>query len=288
VSFPPLPGGVRNLRIPLPTRGGTLSLLDMGPADQPVRLMFSHANGFNARTYRSILEPLAETHRILLVDMRGHGRTALSTETHGRNSWLDLRDDLMALLDALDVRDVVLSGHSMGATTSLLATLEAPARVRGLVLFEPVILRPELRGEHRNNTLAEGALRRRRSFPDRAAALAAYQGRGPFARWTEAMLEDYVADGFRDAAEGVELSATPEWEYANYIHHAHDAWRGLTHAPRPVRILRAENASTCGASDADLPAMTGAGVSFVTVPGTTHFLPMERPDLVAEALASAL
>src|SRR5690606_27145542 len=94
----------RARRIELPERGGAMAALDFGPADRPIDIVFSHANGFNARTYRTVLADLAPRFRILAVDLRGHGRTALPTETEGRNSWDGLADDLLALMAALDVR----------------------------------------------------------------------------------------------------------------------------------------------------------------------------------------
>jgi pimeloyl-ACP methyl ester carboxylesterase len=36
-------------------------------------LHFAHATGFNAETYRSLLQPLAETFHIFAGDARGHG-----------------------------------------------------------------------------------------------------------------------------------------------------------------------------------------------------------------------
>ena len=67
----------RARRIDLPSRGGAVAALEFGAAERPVDLVFVHANGFNARTYRSILAPLADGWRILAVDQRGHGATTL-------------------------------------------------------------------------------------------------------------------------------------------------------------------------------------------------------------------
>ena len=258
-----------------------------------MRLIFSHANGFNARTYRTILAPIARDLRILAVDMRGHGRTRLPTVTEGRLSWEDARDDLLALLAQEDLSDVVLAGHSMGATVSLLAAAQAQERVRGLVLFEPVIpassaLAAGETGEAPDSGFVQGALKRRTSFPSREAAVAAYVGRGPFRRWSDAMLADYVADGFRDLDDGtVELACSPAWEVSNYLAQAHDCWGALAKAPGPIRVFRSTDHSACSAELETMSIATGR-LSVETVPDTSHFLPMERPDLVQQALAAAL
>lgn len=283
----------RARRIELPERGGAMAALEFGPPDRAIDIVFSHANGFNARTYRTILAPLAPGLRILALDLRGHGRTELPTQVEGRTSWDSLAEDLLALLAALDVHGAVLSGHSMGGTSSLLAAALAPERVKSLVLFDPVLLPPGSaeayrRGEAQASPLEIGARRRRAVFGSRDEALAAYTGRGAFRSWTQAMLADYVADGFRDRADGqVELSCSPEWEASNFGSHAHDPWPALRAPPAPLRIFRAEEGSTSSSLTPHLDELTAAGVRIETVPGTTHFLPMERPDVVRSALGEA-
>lgn len=280
----------RARRIELPERGGAMAALDFGPADRPIDIVFSHANGFNARTYRTVLADLAPRFRILAVDLRGHGRTALPTETEGRNSWDGLADDLLALMAALDVRGAVLSGHSMGGTSSLLAAGRAPERVKSLVLFDPVLFPAEARRAMQGPSPLEiGARRRRAVFASREEAIAAYTGRGAFKTWTPTQLADYVADGFRDRPDGqVELSCSPDWEASNFASHGHDPWPVLRGPPFPIHILRAEEGSTSGSLTPYVDELAAAGVRIETVPGTTHFLPMERPQVVRAALVEAV
>lgn len=277
--------------IELAGRGGAMAGLEFGDADRPIDIVFVHANGFNARTYRTILAPLAERFRILAVDQRGHGRSTLPAETEGRTSWDGLRDDLLALMATLDLRDVVLSGHSMGGAACVLAQAEAPERVRSLILFDPVVS-PGAgqidREQFANSPLVQGALRRRSVFPDKASVVAAYTGRGAFKTWQGEMLADYVADGFRDLPDGqVGLSCAPEWEASNFTSHAHDTLGAFERAQVPIRILKAQEGSTCR-DDPRLDALIAAGrLEVEVVAGTSHFLPMERPDLVRAELAKA-
>ncbi|MFN3521577.1 MAG: alpha/beta fold hydrolase [Phenylobacterium sp.] len=283
----------RARRFALPGRGGEMAALEYGPQDRPIDIVFCHANGFNARTYRTILSPLAAELRLLAVDMRGHGDSTLPAETEGRLGWSDFRDDLVALLEQLDQAPVVLSGHSMGGATCLLAEAEVPQRVKRLVLFDPVILPPDQvrqagSDEIRHSPMVQGALRRRAVFEDRAQALAAYRGRGAFKTWSEAQLADYVAGGFKDRPDGqVELACSPQWEASNFASHGHDPWAAFHQGRAPIRILRAAEASTCRIEGhEDVLAATGR-VTLETVPQSSHFLPMERPDLVRDALLAA-
>lgn len=276
----------RSRQVTLSTRGGAMAVLDFGPADRPVDVVFSHANGFNGRTYRSILAPLAESLRILAVDMRGHGASTLPADPETHGGWNAFRDDLLALLAAEANGPVVLAGHSMGGTSSLLAAAHEPARVKALALFDPVIFSMAVaRDTMGDNPLADGAQRRRAVFPSKAAVVEAYTGRGAFRSWRPEQLADYVEAGFRGTDTGeVTLTCTPAWEASNFRTHNYDPWAAFRATGCPIRILRAEVGSTARL-DEGLAELEATGrVRVDVVPGTSHFLPMERPERVRETL----
>ena len=289
-SPPEPPTNLRERVIPLPSRGGAMAALDMGPADRPIDVVFSHANGFNARTYRSILQPLADRFRILALDLRGHGASTLPTVIEGRQGWLEFRDDLLALLAVACEAPVVLGGHSMGGTSSLLAAAAEPARVKALALFDPVIFEPPPPGvAMTDSVLVAGALRRRATFPSKAAAVEAYRGRGAFRTWSDEQLQDYVAAGFRETADGeVTLTCRPEWEASNFRTHNYDPWAAFRESRCPIRILRAAEASTFRLEGHEAELAATGRITVETLPGTSHFLPMERPERVRETLLACL
>ncbi|MBB4081673.1 pimeloyl-ACP methyl ester carboxylesterase [Brevundimonas lenta] len=270
-----------------------MAVLDFGDPKRPVDVIFVHANGFNAMTYRTLLAPLSGSLRLWAPDLRGHGHTTLPTSLSGRRGWRDHADDLIALLDSLDGPPVVMAGHSMGGTSALLAAAERPDRVSQLVLMDPVIwgrLSVALFKLPLSSRLAariplvKNALKRRAVFESREQALAAYSGRGAFRGWPEMMLADYLADGLVETAEGFELVCKPEWEASNYASQAHDPWRALKRVDRPVRILKAEAGSTC------FPTSSPHGMPHVTVEtveGGTHFFPMLKADVARDALFDA-
>lgn len=279
----------RMRRIALPARGGEIAVLDFGPSTRPVDVIFSHANGFNARTYRTILAPLAAELRILAVDLRGHGASTLPAVIEGRVGWMEFRDDLLALTEEVCDAPVILAGHSMGATIGLLAAANAPERVKRLVLFDPVIFPREMTpGAVEASPLVQGALRRRARFASKAAALAAYEGRGAFKTWTRAQIADYVEAGFRETESGeATLACAPDWEASNFRTHNYDPWAALAASRCPIDIRRAEVDSTCRLEGHEAALSTGGRIRIETIAGASHFLPMERPDVVAEALRAA-
>src|SRR5579871_617119 len=276
-----------------PQRLVVAGLANYAPGARP-DLIWLHANGFNARTYLNTLGPLADRMAILIADQRGHGATPQQSAIEEKTDALDMRDDLLGLLEAIGPgAPVVLGGHSMGGCVSLLAAAEAPAQVRALALFDPVILSRAATAaaiERRGFAESEGGLigkarSRRRHFPSREAAFETYRQRSAFKTWPQAALRDYVQAGFRDLADGtVELACAPEWEAAVFAAHAHDIWAAMARVEAPVHIWRAEEGSTCSIETADAFPRPSGQVSVVSVPGSTHFLPIERPEVVQQAL----
>jgi pimeloyl-ACP methyl ester carboxylesterase len=140
-----------------------------------------------------------------------------------------------------------------------------------------------------HNPLAVGAARRRATFPSKAAVIDAYTGRGAFRTWSGDQLADYVEAGFRETATGeVTLTCTPDWEASNFRTHNYDAWTAFRESRCPIRILRAENASTFRVEGHEAEIEASGRIAVETVPETSHFLPMERPDLVRKTLAEVV
>jgi pimeloyl-ACP methyl ester carboxylesterase len=133
-----------------------------------------------------------------------------------------------------------------------------------------------------DSPMVMGTLRRRTGFPSIEGAVDAFVGRGVLAPWPREIVEDYVRGGLRASADGeFELACAPAWEASGYIAQGHDVWGALAQVTAPMRLLRAEKAST-----AWVDSLAGdPRLRIETIPGTTHFLPMERPDLIVATLA---
>jgi 3-oxoadipate enol-lactonase len=78
---------------------------------------------------------LADHHRVVRWDARGHGRSAGTDDPDYQ--WENLGRDVIALADALGIESFAVGGASMGAATALHAATLAPDRVNGLVLALP-------------------------------------------------------------------------------------------------------------------------------------------------------
>jgi pimeloyl-ACP methyl ester carboxylesterase len=263
---------------------GAISYLEW--ATTGPKLNFAHANGFNAETYRSILAPLTDRFHIFACDQRGHGASTLPTTSGLAKDWTVFRDDLLDYLNVISPEPIILAGHSMGATASLMAAAASPDRVQALVLFEPVLVAPDARSHaHRRANpgpdLATLAARRRDTFPSFDAALNAYRGRGIFKNWPDALIADYLHGGLKPAIDGTLQLACPRvWEAESFRETPFGASRFARDVRCPITIVVGTIRSTSFDSEIEAIVATRPETRVVKVDGASHFLPMERPALV--------
>ena len=96
----------------------------------PVALLFIHGWACDRYYWASQLYDFADTHTVVTVDLAGHGDSGAD-----REEWtlLSLARDVQAVVDHLDLRSVILVGHSMGGPVALEAARLMPDRVVGVV-----------------------------------------------------------------------------------------------------------------------------------------------------------
>ncbi len=115
--------------------GAQLQVRVAGPADAAQTFVLAHGWTNDRRIWGPVARRLVvEGHRVVLWDHRGHGGSTAGDEGFTLEA---LGADLRAVLEELDLTDVVLAGHSMGGMASQAFLLEHPdarKRVAGLVL----------------------------------------------------------------------------------------------------------------------------------------------------------
>jgi pimeloyl-ACP methyl ester carboxylesterase len=105
----------------------------------PHTLVLTHGLLMDSRMYTRLAPILAARgHRVITVDMLGHGTSAQPHEMTAY-SMPQFGRDVLALLDHLEIAQAVIGGTSLGANVALEAAVAAPARVRALVLEMPVL-----------------------------------------------------------------------------------------------------------------------------------------------------
>lgn len=101
-------------------------------------MVFAHGFGCDQNMWRHVAPRFADRYRVVLFDHVGAGGAhpdAYDAERHARLE--GYADDVVALLEELDLRDVIFVGHSVSAMIGVLAAAEVPDRFSHLVLVGP-------------------------------------------------------------------------------------------------------------------------------------------------------
>ncbi|MEV5310943.1 alpha/beta hydrolase [Streptomyces sp. NPDC052610] len=115
-----------------------------GPA-----ILFVHGSGGHHAAWWQQVAALREEFTVVTVDLRGFGKSDAPTPAHSSRPEFDGQDfpgDVVAVLDAEDLTDVMLVGQSIGSVAALRAGLLRPERVASVVLGHSLggIAHPEL------------------------------------------------------------------------------------------------------------------------------------------------
>ncbi len=117
-------------KLDLPDRGTTYVVDSPGPEGAPTVVLL-HALGCTGYlSWYPVLAALNEHYRVVILDLRWHGRGIQSP----RFSLEDCADDVVAVLDALGIDRAIPTGYSMGGLVAQLVWQRHPQRVEGLVL----------------------------------------------------------------------------------------------------------------------------------------------------------
>lgn len=269
----------------------TVPFTDFG--GQGSLLYFLHANGYPPACYQPLFEHLKPHFHIIGMHQRPLWSDAKPEELR---DWRPLADDLLRFLADREANPAFVVGHSVGGIAALRAAIKKPGRFRGLTLVEPVLFPPDfillwnliraLGLGWKKHPKIPAALNRRREFDDLETVFRGYRRRNVFRYLSDEHLRAYIQGMTRPrAGGGYELVYLPEWEariYYTGIWRDFDLWRGLKRLNVPVLILRGAQSDTFWARTAARVRRANPNIQIVTLENTTHLLPLEKPESVAQ------
>lgn len=110
-----------------------LAYTDNGPKQAPV-LVFIHGLANYHKVWDWNVEPLSASYRCIAIDLPGNGFSSRQDAPYSIDYFAKV---LMEFLDALNIKNVILVGHSMGGQIALTASLQDSTRIQKLILFAP-------------------------------------------------------------------------------------------------------------------------------------------------------
>jgi len=107
-----------------------------GRGTQP--MLFAHGFGCDQNMWRYVTPAFEEDYRIVLFDYVGSGRSDVGAYDAARYATLDgYAQDVLDVVHALDLREVILVAHSVSSMIAVLAANQEPDRFDRLVLIGP-------------------------------------------------------------------------------------------------------------------------------------------------------
>jgi sigma-B regulation protein RsbQ len=101
-------------------------------------MLFAHGFGCDQAMWRYVAPAFADEYRIVLFDYVGSGKSdwhAYDSQRYG--SLEGYAQDVLDVIAAFDLTDVIFVGHSVSAMIGMLAALRAPERFAHLVMIGP-------------------------------------------------------------------------------------------------------------------------------------------------------
>jgi pimeloyl-ACP methyl ester carboxylesterase len=105
----------------------------------PLTLVFLHGLGSSSSAYFPLVDYFS-AFRCVAIDTHGAARSAYSQEN---TSITTIKEDVLEVLEALDLQDVVVVGHSMGALIGMELAGVASSRIVGFIGLGPIIPNPD-------------------------------------------------------------------------------------------------------------------------------------------------
>lgn len=111
--------------------GVTLEFSDRGPPGAPVVILL-HGLGDARQSFDRLLPRLPDSLRVVAIDLRGHGGSTRPATGYSVGA---MAADVVALAEALDLRDLTVVGHSLGSFVAREVARRLPGRTTGLILL---------------------------------------------------------------------------------------------------------------------------------------------------------
>jgi pimeloyl-ACP methyl ester carboxylesterase len=219
-------------------------------------LVFVHGWSCDRTYWRDQIQYFGERHLVAAIDLAGHGGSGA-----GRREWTipSFGHDVVAVVDALGLQDIVLIGHSMGGDVIVEAALQVGSRARGLVWVDVYHSLADPRSPEMVARFVEPF---RQRFVERTTEFV----RGMFMSDADPELVEQVANDMAAAPPEVALDAM--------VHAVANAEPMIASLPKLTVPVVAINGGP-GATDHD--GLRQLGIEAVVLPDVGHFLMLEDP-----------
>ena len=264
-----------------------IPLTDFGGTGE--QMHFAHANGYPPGTYLELIDLLKSDYSINAQHFR-----PLWDDNHNQlKNWKMFSDDMITAFDQQGMKNVIGVGHSMGGITSVVSAVRRPDLFSKLILMDPVILPAAAYRmtdwlpvflSKKFVPIAKISIKRRDRWESEEELFESFRKKKIFRSISDKGLRLFAKHATKPAPEGgIQLAYSKEWETQVYCTPI-QPWKYLKQLNIPTLIIKAQysNVITKGVWD-DIQSTVKNG-TFVEMQGTSHLVPMEAPDRLADLI----
>ena len=257
-------------------------------SDKPIKFHFGHANGFHPDVYKFFLDKLEGRVFATLFKPFQQGAKPADLKT-----WEVIADEMIAVIEGnSNNHKVVGMGHSMGASSTVLAAIKRPDLFEKLILIEPVllprfvfVLQKVLPFSifKKMVPVAKIALKRKDKWADKQTVFDSWRTKKIFRDIPNEILKGLVEHNVVDDKNGVKLRYSKEWEahiYATVL----NIWPLLPKLSMPVLAIRGVKTDVISDKDWTLWKKKCPSMQFLNVEHSGHLVPFEQPEVLVRSI----
>lgn len=242
--------------------------------DGPVTLLFVHGSFIDQSYWDAQVAFFKSRYTVITMDLAGHGRSGRTREHwHIR----EMATDIVNLMQALELQQVILVGHSLGAELILMAATDYPDPVTGFIAIDNfknagTPLPPEYESQ------VAGILEQ--SKRDFAGTNEQYARMVLLTDLTPQWITDKIVVAYRNAYEPMGQETLPEFFTMDQIERER--------MPKLQPVLHLINISYMPTHTQPLEQYAINGYELTELEGTSHYPMLEIPDSLNQALDKAI
>ena len=236
-------------------------------ADPDYEIVLIHGLGGSAEIWDAVIPYLEETFRVWTFELGGHGRTQPSEHP----SIVEEADRLRQFMNAEEINYPTLVGHGLGGMIALRYAIDFPADVHRLILIDTAP--KQLASEEEKEAVARQLVEDYDQF-----VAARFLNMSPMKDVTDRILDIALRT---DSASFISLLMS-SFEF--------DVTGDLYRLPVPMLIMGSQLMFPDESSTTGLLELYGFGearsLSFKRMPGTGHYMMLEKPVTTSSVLLS--
>ena len=247
-------------------------------------MLLLHGFMAHAHTWDEFASSLQKQYHIIALDQRGHGESQWSKDE--AYSLDDHFSDITHLIEVLDLKELILIGHSMGGRNGLFYTVCHPHRVEKLVLVDARPANNEKASQRLKHELLHLPLQAG-SLDEIAQAIQAL-----YPCLSNRVCNSLASHGYREKVPGGPF--IPKYDVRMGLHSdrmgciTEDLWPFMKNVTCPTLIVRGEASPFLSREDAKKMSRTIPKAEWTEIARATHMPAQENPVAFREVVSHFL